>query len=77
MYNAKETVTKRQIEHSYQLLKDKYDALKINAISYGQPTIVLCNSGEYFIAVDMTYMDTFSEMVGDGQEITLRIFFKC
>lgn len=74
--NAEEEISRRRVEYSYEQLKAKVDAMNINVISYGEPRIVLSNNGEFFIEVEITHVDSFSEFHTEDMEVTFRVYYK-
>lgn len=76
-YNkATEEVSRRRVEYSYEQLKAKVDAMNINVTNYGEPKIVLSNTGEYFLEVKVTHVDSFSEYSDGDKEVTFNVYYK-
>lgn len=73
--NALEEISRRRVEYSYELLKSKVDGMNINVINYSQPRLVISNTGEFFIEVSMTHIDTFSKP-NTGMETTFSVYYK-
>ena len=74
--NAKEEISRRRVEYCYEQLKAKVDAMDINVTNYGDPRIVLSNTGEYFIEVSVTHIDTVSEYRTEDREVSFKVYYK-